>query len=59
MRAEGTPVFFTIDAGPHVVAFTPPEHLDAVAARLRGHPDVQDVLTSRVGEGARLAESMP
>lgn len=59
MRAEGTPVFFTIDAGPHVVAFCPPEHLEAVAGRLGGHPEVQEVLTSKVGEGARLAEAMP
>lgn len=59
MRAEGTPVFFTIDAGPHVVAFTPPEHLDVVAARLGGHPEVAEVLTSATGEGAHLAEAMP
>lgn len=59
MRAEGTPVFFTIDAGPHVVAFTPPEHLDAVAKRLAGHPEVQDVLTSAAGEAAHAVEAMP
>ena len=59
MRAEGTPVFFTIDAGPHVVAFTPPEHLAAVAARLRGHPEVAEVITSAAGEGAHLVERMP
>lgn len=59
MRAEGIPVFFTIDAGPHVVAFTPSEHLDVVAKRLAGHPEVQDVLTSGPGEAAHAAESMP
>ena len=59
MRAEGIPVFFTIDAGPHVVAFTPPEHLDKVGARLGGHPEVAEVLTSAAGPGAHLEESMP
>jgi diphosphomevalonate decarboxylase len=59
MRAEGVPVFFTIDAGPHVVAFTPPEHLASVAARLQGHPDVAEVFTSPAGEGAHLVERMP
>ncbi|MCA9550216.1 MAG: diphosphomevalonate decarboxylase [Myxococcales bacterium] len=59
MRAEGTPVFFTIDAGPHVVAFTPPEHLEQVAARLEGHPEVAEVITSPVGDGAHLVERMP
>lgn len=59
LRAEGTPVFFTIDAGPHVVAFTPPEHLNAVAQRLTGHLDVAEVLTSSVGDGAHLADAMP
>ncbi len=54
MRAEGTPVFFTIDAGPHVVAFAPPAHLEAVAARLAKHPEIAEVITSRPGEGARV-----
>ncbi len=57
MRAEGTPVFFTIDAGPHVVAFTPPEHLKTVAARLQQHPEVAQVITSNVGEGAKVEEA--
>jgi diphosphomevalonate decarboxylase len=54
LRRSGTPVFFTIDAGPHLVAFTPPEHVQAVAARLREIPDVADVLTSGPGDGARI-----
>jgi diphosphomevalonate decarboxylase len=54
LRAAGTPVFFTIDAGPHLVAFTPPEHLARVADALREHDAVANVLTSESGEGARL-----
>lgn len=53
LRAAGTPVCFTIDAGPHVVAFTPPEHLAAVAAALGEHPEVKTVLTSPPGAGVR------
>lgn len=56
LRRDGTPVFFTIDAGPHVVAFTPPAHLDAVAAQLSGHPEVECVLRSRSGEGAHIVD---
>ncbi|MEQ8279391.1 MAG: diphosphomevalonate decarboxylase [Deltaproteobacteria bacterium] len=59
MRAEGTPVFFTIDAGPHVVAFTTPDHVDTVAATLIEHPEVATVLVSKIGEGAHSIEAMP
>jgi len=54
MRAEGTPVFFTVDAGPHLVAFTLPEHVEWVAARLATHPEISKIITSGVGLGARL-----
>jgi diphosphomevalonate decarboxylase len=57
MRAEGTPVFFTIDAGPHVVAFAPPQHLKAVSARLARHPEVTEVITSAAGGGAHVVEA--
>ena len=56
LRASGTPVFFTIDAGPHVVAFTPPEHVDAVKAALTGHSDVAQLLVSGPGGGAEVVE---
>ena len=54
LRKAGTPVFFTIDAGPHVVAFTPPEHEATVKAALTGHDDVAQVLTSAPGQGATV-----
>jgi diphosphomevalonate decarboxylase len=54
LRASGVPVCFTIDAGPHVVAFAPPEHLDAVKAALDGHPGVVETRLCRSGEGARV-----
>lgn len=57
LRAEGTPVCFTVDAGPHVVAFTPPDHVETVAAALREVPLVARVFSSAPGEGARTEPS--
>lgn len=54
LRREGTPVFFTVDAGPHVVAFAPPEAMSRVAEALGEHRGVAEVLTSRSGGAARL-----
>jgi len=54
MRTEGTPVFFTIDAGPHVVAFTRPDALERVAEALKDQPGVREVRICRAGAGARI-----
>jgi diphosphomevalonate decarboxylase len=59
MRREGVPVMFTIDAGPHLVAFTPPEHLDRVARALEEHPEIEHVIRSRAGEAAHLIDRLP
>lgn len=53
-RAGGKPVFFTIDAGPHVKVFTTPEHEAHVSNLLRSVPGVREVLHTRPGPGARL-----
>ncbi len=57
LRASGTPVMFTVDAGPHVVAFTLREHLPRVAEVLSEHRDIDRVLTSGPGFGARVVTS--
>lgn len=54
LRAAGTEVFFTVDAGPHLVAFTPPAQRAAVAAALSDCPGVAEVITSAPGAGAAL-----
>ncbi len=59
LRKAGTPVMFTVDAGPHLVAFTPPEHLVAVAAALGEHPDVDRVITSHAGGDAAIVADLP
>ena len=55
MREEkGIFVFFTIDAGPHLVAFTKPELMEDVAAELESLALFKDVIPSSMGRGAHL-----
>ena len=57
LRNDGTPVFFTIDAGPQVKAVCPPEAVEKVEAVLGDIPGVIATHTVGLGEGARLVES--
>jgi mevalonate pyrophosphate decarboxylase len=53
-------VFFSIDAGPHLVAFTLPGSLERVRAALRAHDEIAEiaeVITSGMGGPARLIEA--
>ncbi|MEM9057455.1 MAG: diphosphomevalonate decarboxylase [Pseudomonadota bacterium] len=54
LRADGCPVFFTIDAGPQVKAVCPPDAADRVAAALAGVAGVRSVLRTGLGGGARI-----
>jgi diphosphomevalonate decarboxylase len=54
MRARGVPVWFTIDAGPHVKALCRPEEATAVKAALDAVPGVARTLVAAPGEGVRL-----
>lgn len=54
LRAEGTPVFFTIDAGPQVKAVCLPEAAGRVATMLSAINGVREVLRTPLGPGARL-----
>lgn len=53
LRAQGVPVFFTVDAGPQVKAVCEPQALKQVAAALREVPGVLDVVDTGLGVGAR------
>ena len=53
-RAEGLPVYFTIDAGPNVHCLCESAHRDQVAQRLRALPGVEQVLVACPGQGAHL-----
>ncbi len=54
LRASGTPVFFTIDAGPQVKAVCLPEAAGHVAEILAAVAGVEQVLHCRLGTGAGL-----
>ncbi len=54
LRAGGTPVFASIDAGPHVKALARAEDIVRVRAALEATPGVLRIIEARPGEGARL-----
>ncbi|MFN8453139.1 MAG: diphosphomevalonate decarboxylase [Anaerolineae bacterium] len=53
-RAEGLPVYFTIDAGPNVHLICEAAEVEAVMNAARKIPGVQEVIPSGVGGPARL-----
>lgn len=53
-RAQGMPVFFTIDAGPQVKVFCPAAALEECRDLLSRVSGVQQLLETYPGEGARL-----
>jgi diphosphomevalonate decarboxylase len=54
LQGRGVGVFFTIDAGPQVKAVCLPEFAVEVEAELRATPGVTDIMTTGLGEGARV-----
>ena len=55
-RAEGLPVFYTIDAGPNVHVITLKEKMDEIKQKLENLKGVEKVLTATVGGAARLLD---
>lgn len=51
MRTNGTPAFFTIDAGPNVKVLYLPEDEKNVERKLHNIPGVTDVILSKTGQG--------
>ena len=54
LRADGTPVFFTVDAGPQVKAICLPEASDRVREALETISGVEETVVVGLGEGAQL-----
>ena len=54
LQGQGVGVFFTIDAGPQVKAVCLPEHVEAVEDALRATSGVTELMTTGLGDGARL-----
>ena len=57
LRADGVPVFFTIDAGPQVKAVCAPSARDAVRAALAAVPGVLDTLVTGLGPGVEVGSA--
>ena len=55
-RAEGVPVFYTIDAGPNVHVITLKEKMFEVKEKLEKLTGVKEVLTATVGGAVRALE---
>lgn len=53
-RKKGTPVFFTIDAGPNVHVICPSAYTSQVTSQLNAIPGVKETLCAPVGGPARL-----
>jgi diphosphomevalonate decarboxylase len=51
MRLQGTPVYFTIDAGPNVKVLYLPEYEDQMKQTLASLPGVSDIRLSKPGQG--------
>ena len=56
LRADGVPVYFTIDAGPQVKALCPPAHSKTVTEALAAVPGVQSVWPTGLGPAAQLLD---
>jgi diphosphomevalonate decarboxylase len=54
LRDDGTPAYFTIDAGPHVKVLVRPNDIEMAIARMRAVPGVLRVLQTHLGDGARV-----
>lgn len=54
LQGQGVGVFFTIDAGPQVKAVCLPEYASEVEAAMRATTGVVDIMTTGLGDGARL-----
>ena len=52
LRADGVPVFFTVDAGPQLKAVCLPEAAAIVRQRLQSVPGVLQTLDCTLGQGA-------
>jgi diphosphomevalonate decarboxylase len=54
MRSTGTPVFFSIDAGPQVKVFCPPEFESTVAQLIGAIPGVLRTISTPIGGAPEL-----
>lgn len=53
-RANGIPMFFTVDAGPQVKVFTTAAYVEKVKGLFEGHPGITKILTAGIGSDAKI-----
>jgi len=58
LRGAGTPVYATVDAGPHVKVLARASEAARVRDAMRAAPGVERVIEARPGEGARLVDEV-
>jgi diphosphomevalonate decarboxylase len=56
LRAQGTAVFFTVDAGPQVKAICEPEAVPRVRTELAAVSGVEQILVAGLGDGATVVD---
>ncbi len=56
-RAEGLPVYFTVNTGQDVHLICLPESVDALQGKLKELPEVRTIIVNRPAKGARLVET--
>ena len=56
-RAEGIPVYFTINTGQDIHLICEAENIDKVQAKLKQVEEVKDIIINTPGEGTRLSEN--
>lgn len=59
LRAQGLPVFFTIDAGPQVKVISLPGYRNEIERAVKDIPGVMDTIHSELGPGARAVSAGP
>lgn len=54
LRSEGLPVYFTIDAGPHLFLICQKQHASTIVSKLKKNESVRGIITSQPAEGTKL-----
>ncbi|GJQ62704.1 MAG: diphosphomevalonate decarboxylase [Melioribacteraceae bacterium] len=56
MRTAGSPVFFTIDAGPQLKIFTPSENVTKIKDHFSDRNGIETIIVSGIGDGVKIVE---
>ncbi len=54
LRAQGLPVFFSIDAGPQVKIFTMPDYVEKIKNHIEGITGIKKIISTKIGGDAHI-----